>query len=77
MISKVCNKTARRCTSEEKSISYLLASPKTTGSKHLTVMLAEYQVGADHELHTHNPEQIYYIVQGSGEITVSGETTSV
>jgi len=77
MLKKTRKETARRSSGEGKTVSYLLASPKTTGSEYLTVMVAEYQPGADHTLHTHNPEQVYYILEGSGEITVGDETARV
>jgi mannose-6-phosphate isomerase-like protein (cupin superfamily) len=57
--------------------SFLLASPRTCTSKHLTTTLVELEVGGSQRIHSHAPEQVYFILAGSGEMTVGTETRQV
>jgi len=50
--------------------SYLLTS-MLTGSEHFTTTLVEISAGGMQRIHNHLPEQIYYILEGSGLMTVS------
>jgi len=69
--------TAPRYTRPEGITSYLLASPRTTSAEHLTTTLAVIQPGGEQRLHSHPPEQIYFILEGRGLMTVGGETQRV
>lgn len=55
---------------EEGIISYLLASPKTCGAERLTVTLVEISPSGEQRIHRHAPEQAYFIIEGSGLMTV-------
>ena len=55
-------------------VSYLLVSERTCGSEHLTVTLVEMEPGGKQRVHAHEPEQMYYILAGSGVMT-SGFTS--
>jgi mannose-6-phosphate isomerase-like protein (cupin superfamily) len=57
--------------------SYLLASPRTCGSSHLTTTLVEIESGGEQRIHQHSPEQVYFILAGAGEMSVDGETRMV
>jgi mannose-6-phosphate isomerase-like protein (cupin superfamily) len=69
--------TAPRYTRPEGITSYLLASPRTSNSEHLTTTLAVIQPGGEQRIHSHRPEQIYFILEGRGLMTVGSETKRV
>jgi mannose-6-phosphate isomerase-like protein (cupin superfamily) len=68
---------APRYIREEGIVSYLLASPITSDSQHLTTSIVEIKPGGKQRVHSHTPEQIYYILEGRGHMTVSDETARV
>ena len=53
--------------------SYLLASPVTCNSTHLTTTLVELEPGGKQRVHKHEPEQVYFIIDGTGKMTVGDE----
>jgi mannose-6-phosphate isomerase-like protein (cupin superfamily) len=55
---------------DEGITSYLMASPRTCGAKQLTVTLVEISPGGEQRIHRHDPEQIYFVFEGSGLMTV-------
>jgi mannose-6-phosphate isomerase-like protein (cupin superfamily) len=55
----------------------LLASPRTSASKYLTTSLVEIKPGGEQRRHSHDPEQVYYILEGSGLMTVGTESLRV
>ena len=57
--------------------SYLLASPRTSQAKHLTTTLVQVEPGAEQPLHSHSPEQVYLVLEGSGLMMVGAETQEV
>lgn len=69
--------TAPRYRRSEGITSYLLASPRTCGAGHLTTTLVEIKPGGKQRIHQHTPEQVYFIVTGTGEMSVAGETRIV
>jgi mannose-6-phosphate isomerase-like protein (cupin superfamily) len=69
--------TAPRYVREEGIVSYLLASARTSGADLLTTSLVEIRPGGEQRVHTHTPEQIYFILEGSGRMTVGGEEAAV
>ena len=58
-------------------VSYLLASGRTCHAKNLSITLVEMEPGGVQHIHSHEPEQMYYILEGSGLITVDSEQTPV
>ena len=58
-------------------VSFLLVSEMTSDSKNLTVTLVEMQPGGVQHVHSHEPEQMYYILEGSGSMTVDDEQRPV
>src|SRR5262249_5581857 len=62
--------TAPRYIRPEGIVSYLLASPRTCGAVHLAASLVEIQPGGAQRVHAHDPEQLYFILEGSGRMTV-------
>ena len=57
--------------------SYLLASPRTCNAEHLTTTLAVIQPSGEQRIHSHQPEQVYSILEGSGVMMVGDETQRV
>jgi mannose-6-phosphate isomerase-like protein (cupin superfamily) len=57
--------------------SYLLVSPLTCGSLHLTTSIVEMEPDGLQRPHRHEPEQIYFIISGSGLMSVLNETWEV
>ena len=57
--------------------SYLLASPRTADARHLTVTCVEIEPDGRQRVHSHSPEQIYFILEGRGQMTVGQETREV
>ena len=57
--------------------SYLLVSENTCDSKNLTITIVDMEPGGKQHVHSHEPEQMYYIMEGSGLMTVDDETRQV
>jgi mannose-6-phosphate isomerase-like protein (cupin superfamily) len=58
-------------------VSYLLVSLQTGGVGNLAVTLVEMEPGGIQKPHAHDPEQMYYILEGSGMMTVGSEREPV
>jgi len=70
-------KKAPRYSRKEGIHSYLLASPRTCNARQLTATLVEIDPEGFQRLHRHQPEQLYFILQGTGQMTVGDETREV
>ena len=57
--------------------SYLLVSEKTCGAEKLAITIVEMEPGGFQHLHSHEPEQTYYILEGLGLMCVGGEEQAV
>jgi mannose-6-phosphate isomerase-like protein (cupin superfamily) len=57
--------------------SYLLVSARTCNAENLAITIVEMETGGFQNLHSHEPEQMYYILDGQGLITVDGEERPV
>lgn len=68
---------APRYCRQEGITSYLLASPRTSDARHLTTTLVEIEPGGEQRVHSHAPEQIYFILEGVGLMSVGAETEQV
>lgn len=69
--------TAPRYIRKTEIVSYLLASSLTSDAEYLTTSVVEIKPGGEQRIHSHMPEQIYYILEGNGLMTVVDETTYV
>ena len=58
-------------------ISYLLVSEKTCGAENLAITIVEMEPGGFQHLHSHEPEQMYFILEGQGVMSVDGEERPV
>jgi len=61
----------------DKITSYLLVCEGAGGAKHLTTTLVEMEPGGVQRVHSHEPEQTYYVLDGSGVMTVGSEQRQV
>lgn len=68
---------APRYTRAEGITSYLLTSPRTCGAAQLTTTLVDLEPGGRQQIHSHEPEQIYFLIEGRGVMTVGGEEAEV
>jgi mannose-6-phosphate isomerase-like protein (cupin superfamily) len=57
--------------------SFLLIAERTVGAKQLTITLVEMQPGGLQPVHAHLPEQMYFILEGTGVMTVEDERQAV
>lgn len=57
--------------------SFLLVSRRTCSAKHLTTTLVEIEPGGVQRTHSHEPEQIYFILEGRGVMRVGEEQRAV
>ena len=57
--------------------SYLLASSRTCQSELLTTTLVEMDPGGVQKPHSHEPEQTYFVMEGTGVMTVGEEMAQV
>ncbi len=57
--------------------SYLLSSALISNSELLTTTLVEIDIDGIQRIHNHFPEQIYFILEGFGQMTVGNETQTV
>ncbi len=57
--------------------SYLLVSEDTCNSKDLSITIVDMEPGGIQHVHAHDSEQMYYIMEGSGLMTVGNEQRQV
>ncbi len=69
--------TAPHFSRTDRITSYLLASPLTCDSEHLTTTLVEVGPGGEQRIHSHYPEQVYYILSGGGMMKVGEDRLRV
>jgi len=69
--------TAPRYKREEGIVSYLLASRRRSDTEYLTTSEVEIKPGGEQRIHSHIPEQVYYILEGRGFMTVGAESAAV
>lgn len=73
----VVRKTSAPRYKRDNIVSYLLVSELTGNSKNLAITLVEMEPGGIQHVHSHDPEQMYYILEGSGVMTVDAEEEPV
>lgn len=70
-------KNAPRYIRNDGITSYLLASALTSSAQYLTTSLVEIKPGGKQRIHSHEPEQVYYILEGSGLMTVGDQEARI
>ena len=61
----------------ENITSYLMVSKLTCEAEKLAITIVEMEPNGVQHLHSHEPEQMYYILEGNGIMTVDGEERPV
>ena len=58
-------------------MTHLLIGRSNVGANRVSIQITEVAVGGAQFLHTHEPEQCYYIIEGKGRMTVGEEAQEV
>ncbi len=57
--------------------SWMLIGPRNSAAQNLSMQVSEIPVGSQQPMHSHSPEQCYYIIQGRGLMTIEEEAREV
>ena len=57
--------------------SYMLIGENNTGVKNISIQYSEVEVGKEQPLHKHEPEQCYFIIEGTGLMIIEAEECQV
>jgi quercetin dioxygenase-like cupin family protein len=57
--------------------SWMLISPKKSESRNLSVQISEVPAGSEQPIHSHEPEQCYFIIKGKGLMILENESREV
>ncbi len=57
--------------------SWMLIGPQNSSAKNVSIQISENPAGSGQPVHRHGPEQCYYIIQGTGLMTIENETEEV
>lgn len=57
--------------------SWMLISPINSSTQNLSLQVSEIPIGSEQPIHTHEPEQVYYIIKGQGLMTIDEEARQV
>jgi mannose-6-phosphate isomerase-like protein (cupin superfamily) len=55
----------------------MLVSPQNSTARSLSIQISEIPVGSEQPVHSHDPEQCYYLIKGEGLMIIDGETCEV
>ena len=75
---EIFNKTNSRNTGKlEILTSYMLISPQSSSAKNLSIQVSSVPINSEQPIHTHEPEQCYFIIKGKGLMIIEDETREV
>jgi mannose-6-phosphate isomerase-like protein (cupin superfamily) len=75
---KVHNKGNSRNTGQLKSLkSWMLIGSRNSSAQGISLQISEIPAGSSQPVHSHAPEQCYYIIRGMGLMTIENETQEV
>jgi mannose-6-phosphate isomerase-like protein (cupin superfamily) len=75
---EVFNRTNSKNTGALQTLtSWMLISPRNTSTRNISMQVSEIPVASEQPVHSHSPEQCYYIIKGKGLMIVGGETREV
>lgn len=57
--------------------SWMLISPRNSSAQGISVQISEIPVGSEQPVHSHYPEQCYYIIRGKGLMIMEEQTREV
>lgn len=70
-------KTARGTGQLSTLTSWLLVSPRNSSARALSIQISEIPVGSEQPVHSHEPEQCYYVIRGRGLVLIDDESCEV
>jgi quercetin dioxygenase-like cupin family protein len=74
----IFNKSNSRNTGKSEILtSHILISPQTSSTKKLSIQISTIPKGSEQPIHSHDPEQCYYIIKGTGLMIIDDETREV
>jgi mannose-6-phosphate isomerase-like protein (cupin superfamily) len=75
---EVFNRNNSRNTGELPILSsWMLISPQNSSAEGISVQISEIPVGSEQPVHSHYPEQCYYIIRGKGLMIIEEQTREV
>jgi mannose-6-phosphate isomerase-like protein (cupin superfamily) len=75
---KVFNRGNSRNTGQLATLtSWMLISPQNSSTQSISIQISEIPVAPEQPVHSHSPEQCYYIIKGKGLMIIEGETSEV
>jgi mannose-6-phosphate isomerase-like protein (cupin superfamily) len=57
--------------------SHMLISPQNSSTRNLSIQISMIPKGSQQPVHAHDPEQCYYIINGTGLMIIEDETREV
>jgi mannose-6-phosphate isomerase-like protein (cupin superfamily) len=57
--------------------SWMLISPQNSSTRSISIQISEIPVASEQPVHSHGPEQCYYIIKGKGLMVIERETREV
>ncbi|MHC4479191.1 MAG: cupin domain-containing protein [Planctomycetota bacterium] len=73
----LCNKRNSPTGQYDGFVTYLLIGEENVGAKNISIQITDVDENGEQFLHSHKPEQCYYIIEGKGLMTVDDETREV
>jgi mannose-6-phosphate isomerase-like protein (cupin superfamily) len=75
---EIYNKSNSKNTGElEMLTSHMLISSQNSSTQNLSIQISEVPIGSEQPIHSHKPEQCYYIVKGKGLMIIEDESKEV
>ncbi len=57
--------------------SHMLISPQNSSTRNLSIQISTIPQGSEQPIHAHDPEQCYYIIQGTGLLIIEDDVREV
>ena len=75
---EIYNKSNSKNTGElEMLTSYMLISSKNSLTQNISIQISEVPLRSEQPIHSHEPEQCYYIIKGKGLMIIEDESKEV
>ena len=75
---EIYNKSNSKNTGDlEMLTSYMLISSKTSSTQNISIQISEVPLRSEQPIHSHEPEQCYYIIKGKGLMIIEDESKEV
>ena len=75
---EIYNKSNSKNTGDlEMLTSYMLISSQNSSTQNISIQISEVPIGSEQPIHSHEPEQCYYIIKGKGLMIIENESKEV